>query len=156
LGVDVQIVPATREHAINLAPRMRQEDIAEVWVGSHQEPLEHLTDSIERSVIARSALVGDQVACIWGVVAISLLTGTGQPWLLTSDLVERHPRHFMREVRRQLPEMLRMFPTLLNVTDARYTRAIRWLDRIGFQVSPPFLFGPVGYVHPHRLIEMRA
>lgn len=160
MGVEYRIVRATEEHARNLAPRMRPEDAEEIRVAQDLDPLEGVLYALHRSVIARTALARSNgsailVAAMWGVIPLeTYLAGNGQPWLLTSEIVERHPRTFMRETRRQLAEFSALFPTLLNVMDVRYSRAARWAARIGFDVSPPFLFGPPGKMWPHRGIEL--
>jgi hypothetical protein len=153
---DVRIEPATEQHAEALAPLLRDADREEIWTAQRLTALEGLLVALRRSQIARCGFVNGEITAMWGVIAVSLLSGTGQPWLLTSGAVERYPKIFMRECYRQLEEFKGLFPTMMNVMDARYTRAARWASRIGFDVSPPYLFGPVGKMMPHRLIEMRA
>lgn len=153
---DVQVEPATERHAETLAPLLRAEDRAEIWASQRLSGLEGLLFALRRSQIARTGFIHGEISAMWGIIAISLLSGTGQPWLLTSSVVERYPKAFMRECYRQLAEFKLLFPTMMNVMDARYVRAARWAVHTGFDVSSPYLFGPVGRMLPHRLIEMRA
>lgn len=153
---ETRIEPATEEHARNLAPRLRAEDRAEVWRSSRMEPLEALLTAVRWSLEAGALVAGEDVVAMAGIIPISLLTGTVQPWCLSSPLVERYPIAFSRAIRAGLAEHRKRFPVMLQVIDARYKRSVAWARRLGFDVSPAFLFGPVGYLNPHHLAELRS
>jgi hypothetical protein len=147
VSVHVDIVPATEEHARALAPRMRLADRLEVEATGGYTPLEALLFSLERSEVARAALFDGEVACMWGVAPLrrsAVLGRVGVAWLLTSDLVERHPRAFWRGCRAELPRLLARFDVLTNAMDCRNLVALRWGWRIGFRFARPETFGVEG------------
>jgi hypothetical protein len=151
-----EIVPARSAHAEALAPRMRPAEVLEIRASGNHAPLGALLKGLEASSVARTALWDGEVACMWGVVPLrtSLLVGRiGAAWLLTSDLVERHPRAFWRGCRPELARLFEDFDMLENQIDARHGQAVRWALRLGFRLDPPEAFGAEGL--PFHLFRVR-
>lgn len=147
MAARVEVVPATVEHARALAPRMRAADVAEILAASGSTPLEALLEGVAKSEVAATALFNGEVACMWGVVPLreSVIAGRiGAGWLLTSDLVERHPREFWRGCRRELLRLFGLYDQLINAIDARHVQALRWGRRLGFRLEEPTVFGSDG------------
>jgi len=79
-------------------------------------------------------------------------TGSGRPWMFGTDEVERQARSLMRDSRQYIQHMLGAFQRLENVVDARNTKYIRWLKRVGFRILSPINIGVAGLpFHPFRL-----
>lgn len=138
----VTLERATEAHARELAPRIRREDALEVLASSRQSPLEALLEGLEVSAPAYAVRFDGELGLLGGVAPGR--PGVGHPWMLTSDLVERHRVAFVQVVRDCLDAWLERFPVLENAVDARYERALRWARRAGFQVDPPAPFGAEG------------
>jgi hypothetical protein len=136
-----RIVPATEDLLRAMAPRMRAADVAEC-AAFGRGPADALTESLRLSTWARVALTpsGRPIAA-WGLVLLSALGGVGRPWMLSTALVERSRRDFLRESRRQVVEMHQLCPVLRGVTDARYHGAVRWLGWLGFSFGAPIEIG---------------
>lgn len=142
----IEIIPALAEHARPLAANLRHADCCEVQLIG-MTPLECVRASIHWSMEAWTALEdGAPIAC-WGIVATSLLGQVGYPWLLTTPGVERNRVRFLRENRAWLDHALEIFPRLEAVVDARYTRAHRWLRKLGFTIH---------YDEPFCMAELEA
>jgi hypothetical protein len=152
----IEIVPATRAHAEELVDHLRPADVREIEAGSIYSVRNSVIDSVGRSIVAWALLIDERVAAVGGVVALDLISGRGQPWVLTTVLVDKHPRIYLRALRRCLPWVRARFPRLINLVDGRYRGAYRLAHRMGFQVSEPFLFGARGQRIEHRWIEMRG
>jgi len=131
---EIRILPATLAHAAALAPRLRPADEAEVRALG-ERPYEALRTSIARGLWAEAYLVDDEVAAIVGLGLSSFAGGHGVPWLLTSPLVDRHRKTFLRCSRATLARMLAETPLLVNWVHAENLQAIRWLRWLGFDVS---------------------
>ncbi|MDD4915743.1 MAG: hypothetical protein PHW13_11985 [Methylococcales bacterium] len=71
-----------------------------------------------------------RVVCIRGLSPVS--DRVAAPWLLGTDLLDAHWRTLHREALRELPRMLRAYPGLSNVVDARQVKVIGWLKRLEF------------------------
>ena len=151
-----EVITATRDHAIDMAPRMRPADCMEVYAASLQSPLCALDYGVCWSTLAWSWVVDGKIACMWGVGGIngSMLDRTGIPWLLSTDIVEQHQKTFLRNYRPYLARMLTVHPVLENYVDARYETAIRWLRWLGFTISDPGAFGVEGQLFSH--IELKG
>lgn len=148
----IEIVPARALHLRRIAAVMRQADQDEVMAITGKPVLVALSASFRRSSICMVALVDGQPEVIFGVGDLNILTATGAPWLLGSEVVVTHRSEFLRRSVHWRDQLLKRYSVLKNVVDARNTVAIRWLRWLGFGFSEPF---------PHRghdlmLFEMRA
>ena len=148
----VEIRPATVADALALV--LRQADREEVEALTGRDPREALVASVERSASAWAGLANGELVCLFGVVPMTLVGVTGIPWLLGSESVTRYGRPFLRRNRIWLREMLREFPVLRNVVDARNAVSIRWLAWLGFTFGTPQPMGVRGL--PFIPFEMSA
>lgn len=124
---------------VELASCLRRADLAEV-VALGRVPAAALADGIRTAREAWTIRDAEgRIICMAGVSPYSLIGNTGVPWLLGTELVDRHKRAFMVETRRVVTRWLTMFDVLRNVVDARYVAALRWLDWLGFEFGPPFV-----------------
>lgn len=138
LGKIVAAVPA---HARLMAPNVRAAEIRECRDGDGLDPLDALLRELDRSASAWSWIVDDEVACMWGVVAPTLLDCASYPWFLSTPLVERHYRAFARACKTLLPEFLAHHPRLIGMVDARYILSVRWLEWLGARLDEPVPWG---------------
>ena len=130
------IVPAHTDHIFWLANNMSQADRDEVAAAVGMGPYRALKDSLERSVAAWTGMLGDEPICMFGVTPLDILGGVGSPWLLGTDKIRECPITFLRLNRKYVPQMLGMFPMLVNYVDARHEVSIRWLKWLGFKFDP--------------------
>lgn len=158
MGPTVDIVPARADHAEQLAPLMRDADVAEIYASGGVSPLIALLSSLASSEVAYALLFDKEVAAMFGVVPAggTLLTPTdsGVAWALTGRAVAKHPKAYLRASRSVLPALLKVRPLLFNIVDARYTGALRWAEWLGFDVRDALLLGP--YAMPFHPIVRRA
>ncbi len=145
-----EIVPATPDLALQIAPNMREADRQEVWASAHHTPAEAIMLSLQGS---RDAWVGTyqgEPMCVFGCGEWSVLALMGTPWLLTSENLGRHAVTFMHETHRYVDELKTRYSVLQNYVDARHEVAVKWLQRIGFTLDNPTIFG-IEQVPFHRL-----
>ncbi len=152
--VEFAIIPASDADALYLAPRLRAADRLEAEAATGMDPLDALRQSLSLSVEAWSGTADGEVICMFGVGALSIAAGEGCPWLLGSDLVERHGMAFARRNRLLVRHWSSMWPVLRNWVDVRHTVAIRWLGWMGFALAEPVAYGPARL--PFHPFEMRA
>lgn len=136
----IEIVAASLSHVEHLVATLRPDDRRELEAFGI-EPSLGLRLCIEQSAEAFTALeAGAPIAC-WGVVAPSIIgSAVAWPWLLTAHGVEHHKVRFFKENRRWLAAVLTRYPRLEVLVDAKYTRALTWLRRLGFTVHDGALF----------------
>jgi hypothetical protein len=130
----IELVPATFDHAKRI--QLRWGDACEVAaIGLSKEAA--IVQSMERSLWAETYLVDGQVAAIVGLGISAMIGGHGVPWLLTGPACEKNKRRFMVESRRQVERMLEQVSPLINYVHADYSRAVRWLGWLGFEIDEP-------------------
>lgn len=138
--------------AERLAPRLRKADINEVAAASLLTPLEALEQGVKHSLVSWTCTIDDEIVCMLGVTPVSILNGIGCPWLLGSDLIDKHAGAFIKTSAAYIPRMLEAFPHLFNLVDARNKKSIRWLKRAGFLVHEPIPHGPHNMLfHPFEI-----
>ncbi len=140
----VEIVPATLEHVVEMAPRMRQADVDEVLAAAGMLPADALLLSVMSSQESWAAVLDGRVVCIWGVGDVDGYPGVGTPWLLGTDDVHRVRRTFLRECRRYVSCWLERYQVLVNFTDDRNTLSQHWLRWLGFTIMDTEPYGPQG------------
>jgi hypothetical protein len=135
------IIRANTDHAISMAPNMRDADSQEVRASHGLTPLETLLCELKQSTVAWSWVIDGEVACMFGVVRYGLFGDVCYPWFLTTPLVEVHARQFARACKTILPELLCLFPKMEGMVDARYNLSIRWLRWLGAEIDAPIPWG---------------
>jgi len=148
------IVPAEAGHVVAMAPHVRQADVDEVYAATGMEIGPALEQSWRLSTHAWAGLIDGEVACIFGVTPYNLLGGRGIPWMLGTDLVERHALAFLRRSRWCVSTMLRLYNHLENYVDVRNEKSVAWLRWLGFQMDEPAPYGK--FRMPFMRFEMRA
>ncbi len=149
MSPSIEIRPATLDDARALV--LRRADREEIDALTGGDPQEALAESVARSASAWAGRADGALVCLFGVVPAGV---TGIPWLLGSDAVAAYGRLFLRRNRAYVRAMLRDFPVLANVVDARNAVSIRWLRWLGFTLGTPQPMGVRGL--PFIPFEMRA
>lgn len=150
----VQIVPATLEHAQALVPHVRQADIDEFYALNLSTPEEVLVSGINLSTKSWTAIFNGEVAAIFGVSPASIIGGVGIPWLVGSDILEKHQKAFLRRCKPFVGLMLQIYPELLNYVDERNYIAKAWLHWLGFKLEDAQPIGALNY--PFHKFTMNA
>lgn len=134
------IVPAERVHIPLMVRHLRAQDLEEVTCLG-LSPRRALRDSFKTSLFRRSAFVDGEIAAMWGVSG-GIIDNFGVPWLLTTPAIERVPLAFIKEARREVFEIMETKQRIENYVLASYTRAIRFLMLMGFEIGEPARIGP--------------
>jgi hypothetical protein len=150
----IVIESATSEHATELARCLRADDVLEL-LAAGTTPLKGLMHAYRSSVVAKTAFVDGDIAAMWGISG-SPLQRIGRPWLLTALPVERVKVSFLRIARAEVATMLAFCPELRGYVDARYSRALRLLSVVGFELSAEFPFGPNGLAFRQYCMRRRG
>lgn len=149
-----KIVPSTEGHALRIAPRMRLADIEEVKAASGRTAIGALLYSLGRSDFAYTVEFNGRPETMFGCGTVDILGNVGAPWLLGTNALESHYRHFLRGSRFWVSRMMGQYAMLRNIVDDRNAVSKRWLEWLGFTLSEPV---PMGYEQlPFRIFEMKA
>jgi hypothetical protein len=131
-GDVAEIVDADKTHIKPLADAMRDADRKEC-IALGYRAFRAINLSMKGSLYARTALVNGNVAAMYGVTGT--LMSTGNPWVLTTDLVKTAPHVFLRETIKQVDEMLDYYVTLRAFIHNDYEAAIKFFNYVGFEIS---------------------
>ena len=148
---DAQVVQAEAWHAARLVTRLREDDRREIMVAG-KRPARELWHAYRESLFANSVLVEGEVAAMFGVGG-SPFHRVVSPWMLTAPEFERIPKFAVKVGREYVAFCRETYPYLLGLVDDNYTRAIKYLKVIGFNVGEPFPYGPYGVPFRHFTLE---
>jgi hypothetical protein len=123
-----------------LGVQLRREDSLECRRLGLRDDGEALRVSLRESTVAYVWRVDGQPAAFAGLHVGP--RGEGVPWCLTTDEARRHPAALHRMALRFL--WGQPCDVLRQQVDAAYASALRWVARLGFNVSPAAPFGPLG------------
>lgn len=141
----VDLTPPTDGDIDYLVEHMRDQDVVELLAGGHDDIRSVLADSIRLSLWSYAVRVNGELACIMGLGTYgTALTPTGVPWMLGTPLVKKQRRVLVRLGHQYIAKMLDAAPRLINTVHAENSVAIRWLERMGFDLHPPHQAGPRG------------
>lgn len=128
------IVPATVEHAIAMAPHLRQIDADEMWSQGAWRPLEGLIFSVQNSEAFTAIDPADgQPILIFGVGPISLLDNSRSVWLLGTDRIGKIKKQFLVESANYL-NLIAAGSTVYNHVLTNNDLSLRWLKWLGFSI----------------------
>jgi hypothetical protein len=88
-----------------------------------------------------------EVGAMFGVVVhprSSVLAPIGVVWMLTTTVVDRYPVAFYKASRKVVRDLSQRYGMLFNYVDTRYTQAVEWARRIGFETKLPMALGVHG------------
>lgn len=132
------IVNAKPEHAIAIAPHLRAKDVEDVEAMFGGSALDGLLWALSLSRLAWAGIDSEGVIAIWGVGSLSVLSETGQPWLVGTDrLVKKYRKPFLRMVDLFLDLIVEEYPTLEGYQRTKEPERLRWLEWCGFKLDKP-------------------
>jgi hypothetical protein len=127
--------------ALNLRAADFDEVFAETGESPHLEIEEYVLFSLKKWVILNKH---SEAVAILGVRPLTQFSKIGIPWLLGTDGLGNMKRFFVSVSRPTIENMKGGFDLLINHVDARYTKAVRWLEWCGFTVEEPKPHGVLG------------
>lgn len=121
----VEIVPAQLEHVDLLLTNLREEFPSTV------DSRAILRDEIGKSTAAFSGFIDDEIACMWGIHARTILNDSIYLWLLTTKLVEERPFIFVRHSQMMAQELLKSYSRINGWVLRENALSVRWLRWLG-------------------------
>ncbi len=128
----IEIVEATIDHALDLAPRLRQDDKWEIMCSCGLTSVNALTQAVQFSKLAWTALLDGRPEIMWGAAEFPPDHSMGIAWLLSSEEMYKIPGRFQKEAVIYLNKLFETFDTLFNYVAAVNIKSQRWLEVCGF------------------------
>jgi hypothetical protein len=130
-----------------LLANMRRKDIEECKAFG-MSPGRALRKSLSDSLYAKSVWLDGRIIAMIGLCG-HVVSNDGYPWMLTGYGIETVPVSFAKVAIRELDEMNRYKPLLLNYVMADYHEAVKFMGLVGFSVFPARPVGKNGVMfHP--------
>lgn len=128
---EIKIIPTTIEHIRMLVINLRDDDLREIdkWGVT---PFKGIWRAYRHSKFCHSCFIGDRIMAIGGING-SIFGFVGNPWLMTSSLVDEYPLVFASLYRREVRKMLKEYRVLETFVDSCYTKSIQMMRIIGFK-----------------------
>lgn len=95
-----------------------------------------LRTSFRHAILRKTYFVDGEIAAMSGLCG-AMLGDIGEPYLLTTPTVERVPVVFVKQARLAIAEMMQHKLRLEGYVDAKYLKACRLLEVVGFTVGKP-------------------
>ncbi len=108
----------------------------------HMSTLSAFDQQTMRRVILNSTLLwvgcdDDEVFCIYGLTAPTLLSDRAWLWLWTTQHFSSHVFAFVRHSQRVVEDMLNHYPIIVGACQVGQDKSIRWLRWLGAEFDPP-------------------
>ena len=148
--MEVKFPDVTEAHILELANNMRHDDLVECRQGGYASGLEVVRESVRVSKECRACTIDGEVLAIYGVIQESVITGRGQLWLLTSNLVDEHKKTFVAYSKLVLLLMKQRWRSIVVPIGADHRGALRLAHRYGFlrgQTFPDVSTGKPFMIH---------
>lgn len=134
------MLPISSEHIDDLSENIRPKDHQEIMAYSDGNIHDIIEYHIDKSDVSFAATIDDGLLAVVGVVPQSSLRLTGIPWILTTTLLDKHPRFLVKYSKPVLEVWLHKYDKLFNIVDSRYEQALRWVKWMGFTIHEPKLY----------------
>lgn len=131
--------PLKPEHS-RIAAHLRQADIDEINALNGLSPGVAVAYSIANSEKGAAVFIDGDLSAVFGI-------SRGVIWLVGTDEINKHPVAFYRTSRRIFRKLSNGYPKLENYVEARNIPYLRWLQWLGFDISPPVDAGGVSFHH---------
>lgn len=129
---------AQKRHARELARCMRAKDKAEIKSSGNFAPEPCVRMAVNKSVESYAAYVDDELL---GVFGVQLQREVQIIWFMSGEAVAKYPMTFYRASKLVVSYLRGRYPLMMNMIHCAYPEAVRWVERLGFTLSPPEPFG---------------
>jgi hypothetical protein len=132
--VEIAVIPARASHIRPIAEHIGMWDRREC-LAFGQMPRTAIRLGLLGSTHAWTATADGRPIAMWGCCPVSVMDGSGKPWLLGADESRRHARKFLVHGLDSIAVMLESYNRLSNHVAAGNSAAIRLLLRWGFTIE---------------------
>jgi len=122
---------------LELAPKIRKGDRAEIRASDNVSPLEALIVPFTIEGHKTYSIIGTKEEGVIGMFGStpSAEKGYGCAWLLSSENLFNHTRQFLKECPYWIEQMSEGYEHLYNFVDKRNWQSLKWLQFLGFEVK---------------------
>ena len=147
--------PAILKDALEWAPRIRKDDRAEILASDNVSPLKALVIPFTESNSKIYSIIGTQSEGVIGMFGVAKCAEPeyGVAWMLSSEILFKHTKQFIKECPYWINEMGKDYKYLYNFVDKRNWKSLKWLQYLGFE--PKTEIGDYGFGKIPFLLMMK-
>jgi hypothetical protein len=121
---------------MELSTRLKHDDVEELKAATGRTAEDVMTDIAANGYNAMGAYIDGRLEVVFGVNSVGYPEGMASVWMLSSDTLYQHAKTLMQMTRPWLDDQQAKHGMLFNFVDARATRSLNWLKRVGFDFTP--------------------
>ncbi len=147
--------PAILKDTLELAPRIRQADRAEIRASNNSSPLQALVFPFTEPNGKVYSIIGTKDEGVIGMFGVAKCAEPdyGVAWMLSSEILFKHTKQFIKECPYWIDEMGKGYKYLYNFVDKRNWKSLKWLQYLGFE--PKTEIGDYGFGKMPFLLMMK-
>jgi len=129
--------PAILADAIQLAPKMRIADREEIRASNGSSPLEALVIPFTYEKSRNYTIIGTAKEGVIGMFGVAPTKDPeyGIAWLLSSEILFKHTKQFIKECPYWVSQMSEGYTYIYNWVDRRNWKSLKWLQFLGFEAK---------------------
>lgn len=128
----IVFVPIKMAHVKHVAANLREEQILEARsVG--KEPLDAILYSVNRSTKSWTAMVDDDIACVFGLFCPDLIGNSATLWMMATPLVAENRFALIRHAKKFILSYQSIYPEINAFCYKRFGKSTKWLMSLGFR-----------------------
>lgn len=150
----IEFVKPTEQLIKTIAQDMRKSDAVEAMASHGYTPVQALMHCFKHSDYSTIIATGDMPLTMFGLSILNITTGTGCPWMLSSNQVFNHLEDLLIKVTIVISEMISICPHLVNHVHCENKTSINWLKSLGFTIEKPAPYGVKGKMFHRFYMEV--
>lgn len=130
----LDIISASPAHVEFMVNNLHPDDVEEIRVCGFSTSF-GVHETVRRSQQVWVALAPEGPVCMWGVERNSTLLGGVAGWLLTSNLIGKYAKPFIRQAKPCIVALGEQYGYIENFVDSRHKSALRFFEWLGFNIN---------------------
>ena len=129
--------PAILADALQLAPKVRIADREEIRASDGKSPLEALVIPFTYKKSRSYTIIGTAKEGVIGMFGVAPTKDPeyGIAWLLSSEILFKHTKQFIKECPYWVSQMSEGYTYIYNWVDRRNWKSLKWLQFLGFEAK---------------------
>ena len=133
-----EFIPAEEKHIEALVADIAPDTAGELQKLLPETPLEDIVRMLMKdSTEAWVAMFDGELICAFGIKKGTMLSDTAHPWLVVTNLLQKHKKNFLWASKIGIAYWLKKYGVLDNWIPFGFPKILRWLKWAGFTIGPP-------------------
>lgn len=127
-----QFLPVSPDHIALMMEKIRGVDLG-AFERAGINPHQTITDALSSSTDTCTAMLDDELACIWGIIPIHIIPAVGFLWMMTTPKIEDQTFVFLRHSQLAIDALMKKYDRLETLVDTSMERSIKYIEWLKFK-----------------------